>query len=231
MQKIIQKKAIGNDVPVAVNSSGTSLKQMEQSMKVLIINAHLIYPGWSEGKLNLSFAEQAKAFFVERGHEVIETSIESGYAAGEEVDKHVAADLVILQTPINWFGAPWIYKKYADEVFNNGLQSKKLLNDDGRTRNDPNRQYGTGGHMAGKKFMVSATWNAPREAFDNPNGVLFSGKSADDLFLNITSNYKFCGYDILPSFGVFDIFKKPDIPRSTAEYRDHLIRHCLADLA
>jgi Flavodoxin-like fold len=25
--------------------------------------------------------------------------------------------LVILQTPVNWFSAPWIYKKYVDEVF------------------------------------------------------------------------------------------------------------------
>lgn len=85
--------------------------------------------------------------------------------------------------------------------------------------------------MAGRKFMVSATWNAPREAFDNPNGVLLSGKSADDLFLNITSNYKFCGYDVLPSFGVFDIFKNPDIPCSIAEFEDHLAKHCLANLA
>lgn len=30
--------------------------------------------------------------------------------------------------------------------------------------------------MQGKKFMVSATWNAPREAFDNPQGVLYGGK-------------------------------------------------------
>ena len=29
----------------------------------------------------------------------------------------MAADLVILQMPVNWFSAPWIYKKYVDEVF------------------------------------------------------------------------------------------------------------------
>ncbi len=49
--------------------------------------------------------------------------------------------------------------------------------------------------------MISATWNAPREAFDNPDGILYGGKGTDDLFLHITSNYKFCGYDILPDYG------------------------------
>ena len=33
--------------------------------------------------------------------------------------------------------------------------------------------------------MISATWNAPREAFDNPNGVLYGGKGTADLFLHI----------------------------------------------
>ncbi len=90
-------------------------------MRTLIINAHLNYPGWSEGKLNQTFMNFAKAFFVECGHQVTETYVERGYDSAEEVDKHLAADLVILQTPVNWFSAPWIYKKYVDEVFNAGL--------------------------------------------------------------------------------------------------------------
>ena len=39
-----------------------------------------------------------------------------------------------------------------------------------------------------------------------------------DLFLPITSNYKFCGYDILRRFGVLDIYKNPDIPRALEDY-------------
>jgi NADPH dehydrogenase (quinone) len=136
----------------------------------------------------------AKAFFVERGHQVAETFVERGYDPEEEVKKHAAADLVILQTPVNRFSAPWIYKKYVDEVFNVGLAKEVLLAGDGRTRQDPSRQYGTGGKMQGKKFMICATWNAPREAFDNPHGVLYAGKGTADLFLHITSNYKFTGF-------------------------------------
>ncbi len=108
-----------------------------------------------------------------------------------------------------------------------GLTTKTLLEGDGRTRQDPTRQYGTGGHMQGKKFMVSATWNAPKETFDNPNSLLYGGKGTADLFLHITSNYKFIGFDILPDFGVFDIFKTPDIPRALEDYSSHLEKHCL----
>ena len=57
-------------------------------MKILIINTHLTYPGWSEGKLNLAFMDLAKAFFVERGHQVAETFVERGYDPEEEVKKH-----------------------------------------------------------------------------------------------------------------------------------------------
>jgi modulator of drug activity B len=196
-------------------------------MKILIINTHLNYPGWSEGKLNHTFMDAATAFFTERGHQVAETFVERGYQPEEEVEKHAAAGLVILQTPVNWFGAPWIYKKYVDEVFNAGLTSKVLLEGDGRTRQDPGRQYGTGGKMQGRKFMISATWNAPRDTFDNPGSFLYGGKGTADLFLPITSNYKFCGYDILPAFGVFDIFKNPDIPRALEDYQRHLEKYCL----
>ncbi|HLX96346.1 MAG TPA: NAD(P)H-dependent oxidoreductase [Verrucomicrobiae bacterium] len=202
-------------------------------MKILIINAHLNYPGWSEGKLNLTFMEAAKAFFTRRGQPklgvptVAETFVERGYKPEEEVEKHAAAGLVILQTPVNWFGAPWIYKKYVDEVFNAALASKVMLEGDGRTRQDPSKQYGTGGKMQGRKFMISATWNAPRDTFDNPDSFLYGGKGTADLFLPITSNYKFCGYDILPAFGVFDIYKNPDIPRALEDYQRHLEKYCL----
>jgi NADPH:quinone reductase-like Zn-dependent oxidoreductase len=51
----------------------------------LNINTHLTYQGWSEGKLNFTFMEIAKTFFVERGDAVAETFIERGYDPVEEV--------------------------------------------------------------------------------------------------------------------------------------------------
>jgi modulator of drug activity B len=195
---------------------------MNSLKKVLLINTHLTYPNWSEGTLNASFHKTAKTYFEEKNYEILETIVEAGYDADEEVEKHLKADIMVLQTPVNWFSAPWIYKKYIDEVFNSGLQSKKFLDGDGRTTEDLSRQYGTGGNLKGKKFMVSATWNAPSAAFDDPNQILFQGRSTADFFIPITSNYRFCGVEILPDYNCFDIFKDGDITRDLESYPTHL---------
>ncbi|KLT67032.1 NAD(P)H-dependent oxidoreductase [Pedobacter sp. BMA] len=195
---------------------------MNTHQKVLLINTHLTYPNWSEGTLNASFHKKAKDFFIAHNFEILETKVEDGYDANEEVEKHLQADIIILQTPVNWFGAPWIYKKYVDEVFNSGLMSAKFLVGDGRTREDDTRQYGTGGKMQGKKFMVSATWNAPKASFDDSNQLLFAGRSTADVLIPITSNYRFCGVDIVPDYNCFDIFKDGDIVGALENYPVHL---------
>jgi len=198
--------------------------KMEKQKKVLLINTHLTYPNWTEGKLNNSFIEVAKYFFETRNYEVLETKVENGYNADEEVEKHLSADIVIVQTPVNWFGAPWIYKKYIDEVFNSGLHSQKFLSGDGRTREDLTKQYGSGGKLHGKNFMISATWNAPEEAFGNPSQEFMQGKTTADLFLNISSSYRFCGFDISPDYNCFDIFKGGTIENDLENYPKHLAK-------
>jgi NADPH dehydrogenase (quinone) len=190
--------------------------------KILLINAHLTYPNWTEGTLNNAFYQAAKDFFMSKSFEVLETTIEDGYNPEEEVQKHLDSSIVILQMPVNWFGAPWIYKKYVDEVFNAGLFSKSFLSNDGRTPEDPTKQYGTGGHLHGRKFLICATWNAPEEAFGNPVQQLMQGKDTTDLFLNISSNYRFCGFDILKGYNCFDIFRRKDIAKDLENYPSHL---------
>lgn len=190
--------------------------------KVLLINSHLTYSGWSEGKLNSEFQQKAKDFFISKGFEVMETIVEKGYDVEEEVKKHVDSDIIILQTPINWFSAPWIYKKYVDEVFNSGLNSKQFLDHDGRTRENPNAQYGTGGKMQGKKFMVSSTWNAPEVSFNNSDQYLYQGRSTTDALIHITSNYRFCGVEILPDYNCYDVYKGGEVAASLENYSTHL---------
>jgi modulator of drug activity B len=189
---------------------------------VLIINAHQFYEGISSGKLNKTMADVIRKEMEQRGAEVQETMIEAGYDINAEVDKHVWADLIILQSPVFWFGMPWIYKKYVDEVFTAGLMQQRLLSDDGRTRDDPTQQYGTGGKMQGKRYMMSLTWNAPQEAFGDPQQVLFEGKSVDDVFVSNTANYKFCGAEVLPAFSSHDVMKRADIEGDIARLREHL---------
>lgn len=189
---------------------------------ILLINAHLTYPGMSEGKLNRSFMDTAKKFLIAQGYQVLETNIEAGYNADSEVDKHLQADVVILQTPVNWISTPWIYKKYVDDVFTSGLKSQKLLFGDGRSATDSTKQYGTGGKMQGKKFMISATWNAAEKDFNDPKQYLYQGKSPADVFYNITTNYRFSGYNILPGYNCFDVFHNKHIKQDLENYPAHL---------
>ncbi len=189
---------------------------------VLIINAHLRYEGFSEGKLNQTMVDCMKEELEAKGCEIKETYVEKGYDPAEEVDKHVWADLIITQSPCNWFGCPWIHKKYIDEVFNTGLFQQKLIIDDGRTREDPSKQYGTGGKMQGKKYILSLTWNAPKEAFGDKSQLLFEGKTPDDVFFGNTAVYKFCGAEIIPSFSCFNVMKEPDVENDLKRIKQHL---------
>ena len=178
---------------------------------VLLINAHQHYEGISSGQLNRTLLGVIQDEMEKRGFTVQQTDIEQGYEIDAEVQKHVWADILILQSPVYWFGTPWIHKKYVDEVFTAGMLRQSFITGDGRTRKDPGRQYGSGGLLQGKKYMLSLTWNAPRDAFGDPGQDLFQGKTVDDLFIANTSNYKFCGVDILPAFSCFDVMKEPDI--------------------
>jgi modulator of drug activity B len=189
---------------------------------VLLINAHQFYEGISSGRLNKTMAGIIKEEMVNRGFEVRETNIENDYDIDTEVQKHVWADIIILQSPVYWFGTPWIYKKYVDEVFTAGMMQGLFITGDGRTRTLPTKQYGTGGLLQGKKYMISLTWNAPRNAFGDNSQSLFDGKTVDDVFVNNTANYKFCGVEILPSFSSHDVMKEPDVEGDIERLRMHL---------
>lgn len=206
-------------------SFGTKISAQKNSSKqqtVLLINAHLTYPGLSEGKLNKAFYDKAREFFVAQNFKILETKIESGYSIEEEVEKHMQADIIVLQTPVNWENAPWIYKKYVDDIFTSAMKSQKFLSGDGRSATDPTKQYGTGGKMQGKKFLLSATWNAPEESFNNPKNQLWKGKSADDALANIGTNYSFVGYTVLPGHYCYDVFHNKHIKEDLENYPKYL---------
>jgi modulator of drug activity B len=190
--------------------------------KVLLINAHQFYEGIASGGLNKTVLGVIREEMEMRGYECQQTDIEKGFDVGEEVDKHLWADLIILQSPVYWFGMPWIYKKYVDEVFTAGMMQGRFITGDGRTREDPTKQYGTGGLLQGKQYMISLTWNAPAQAFGDARQKLFEGKTVDDVFVSNTANYKFCGVEILPAFSCHDVMKQADIEGDMVRLRAHL---------
>lgn len=83
---------------------------------IFIINAHEYYP-FSEGKLNTTLVEKAKDILTSKGHQLRFTSMKDDYEPAAEVEKHQWADAIILQTPVNWMGVPWSFKKYMDTVY------------------------------------------------------------------------------------------------------------------
>lgn len=203
-------------------AQNTSQKEVAKRKTVLLINAHLPYPGLSEGKLNASFFEVAKNYFISKSYRVLETNISDGYKTEDEVEKYMQADVIILQTPVNWESTPWIYKKYVDDVFTSAMFSQKFLSGDGRSTNDPSKQYGTGGKMKGKKFMLSATWNAPKESFNDPAQKLWEGRSADEALFSVSVNYRFVGFEVLPGYHCYDVFHNKHIKQDLENYPLHL---------
>jgi modulator of drug activity B len=200
----------------------TTSKDAINPKTVLLINAHLTYPGLSEGKLNKAFYDKAKEFFISQNYKVLETKIEAGYNVDAEVEKHMQADIVVLQTPVNWENTPWIYKKYVDEVFTSAMRSQKFLSGDGRSATDSTRQYGTGGKMQGKKFLLSATWNAPEGSFNDPKQTFWKGKSADDALSNVAANYLFVGFTVVPGHYCYDVFHNKHIKEDLENYPAYL---------
>jgi len=135
------------------------------------------------------------------------------------VQKYLDSDVVIYQMPGWWMGEPWTVKRYIDEVFTEGHGS--LYASDGRSRADASKKYGSGGLLQGKKYMLSLTWNAPLDAFTDPD-QFFEGVGVDGLYLHFHKANQFLGMEALPTFICNDVIKMPDVPRDIARYRTHL---------
>ena len=188
--------------------------------KIFIINAHEAYE-FSKGELNRTLTGLAIEHLASAGYETQLTTMKDDWDIDQEIGKHQWADAILLQTPVNWMGVPWSFKKYMDFVYSFGMDGR-LCAGDGRTRSDPTRQYGSGGTLTGKRYMLSLTFNAPRESFDDPAQTFFAGKSVDDLFLPMHLNFRFFGMESMPTFVCYDVMKNPDIENDLQKFRAHL---------
>jgi modulator of drug activity B len=189
----------------------------------LIINGAYPYP-FAKGELNAAVADRAAAHLGSRGWSVLRTATADGWEVDGEIAKHQAADLVLLQTPVNWMGWPWRLKQYMDEVYTAGMDGR-LCAGDGRSEAAPKAGYGTGGALTGKRYMISLTFNAPAEAFDDPDEFLFEGRSVDDLLWPQHMNFRFFGMTALPTFAAFDVMKNPQVEADFARFDAHLAAH------
>lgn len=187
---------------------------------VLIINAHKQYP-FAEGRLNNTLVDLAKETLSALGHEARTVMVEEGWDVEAELANHQWADAVLLQMPVNWMGVPWPFKKYMDEVYTAGMGGQ-LCDGDGRHRDQPDKHYGSGGTLTGKKYMLSLTFNAPKDSFDDPEQFLFQGRGVDDLLFPMHMNFRFFGMSPLPTFACFDVMKNPKVEEDLERFQAQL---------
>lgn len=172
---------------------------------VLILNGHQYYAHIAEGKLTQTYIDAAEAFLTSKGFNIKHSKAESDYNPLEEVEKFKWADYFIIQYPVYWMGAPWMMKKYIDEVFSAGTNNG-IYASDGRSRSDASKRYGSGGLMQGKKYMLSLTYNCPTSEFGNKEGF-FDGLSLDEANIATHKTWQFCGAEPMETYSVHDIFK------------------------
>ncbi|MCO4845245.1 MAG: NAD(P)H-dependent oxidoreductase [Sulfurovum sp.] len=196
---------------------------------VLIINGHQRYDEVAEGNLTKMYIDSASEFFQKNGFNVKHSVVESDYDIKEEVEKFVWADYIVLQYPVFWMGVPWITKKYIDEVFSAGDHNGLYIND-GRTRSDASKRYGSGGLMQGTKYMISLTYNCPTSEFSDKDGF-FDGLSLDEANVATHKTFQFCGAEPLETYAIHDIFKGDlDMDSELKRFRDTLERNFIAHI-
>lgn len=177
--------------------------------KLLIINGHEKFP-YNEGKLNRTLmgviAETLKDQF-----DIKMSILQEGYTVAEERQKFLWADVIIFQMPVYWFSPPALLKKYMEDVYEYGVFYKG------------SPDYGKGGLLTNKQYMLSTTWNSPASAFNDQNGF-FAGKSVDDVLIAFHKTQEFIGMRKLPSFSCHDVVHHPEIDKFTFELKEHLAK-------
>ncbi|MDN3666331.1 NAD(P)H-dependent oxidoreductase [Algibacter miyuki] len=176
----------------------------------------------SGGRFNETLFNTTKSYFdTLKEFEVKFTQVGDNYDVKEEVEKFKWADVVIYHTPIWWFQIPFGFKKYIDEVFTEGHQNG-IYASDGRSRKNPNINYGTGGLMHGKKYILTTSWNAPKTAFTLEN-EFFNQKSVDEgVMFGFHRMNAFTGMELLATHHFHDMEKNADVPFELDNYSTFL---------
>lgn len=188
--------------------------------KIFIINGGQTF-AHSGGLFNNTVTNWTADTLGELGHEVRITNINNLYTPAEEAENYKWADVIIYHTPIWWFQVPNGLKKYIDEVFTAGHNNGIYAND-GRSSKNPDINYGTGGLMQGKHYMVTSSWNAPQAAFTLA-GEFFDEHSEDEgVLFGFHKMNQFIGLTKLEGFHFHDLEKNCTAARLQAYHQDYV---------
>ena len=190
--------------------------------RVFIVNGGQTF-AHSGGLFNNTLTKWTQEALLENGFDVRVTHTNDAFDPGAEVENFKWADIIIYNTPIWWFQVPNRLKKYIDEVFTAGHQNG-IYASDGRSRKNPAINYGTGGLMHGKKYMVNSSWNAPETAFTLP-GEFFDERSVDDgVLFGFHKMNQFAGMERMRGFHFHDLEKNATAAR-IENYRQAYMNH------
>ena len=189
----------------------------------------LIINGWhsfadSQGTFNKSLFNITKSHFEATPRfNVKTTEIDKEYYTEDEVSKYLWADTIFYHTPIWWFHVPFRFKQYLDEVLTAGYgKDKGMWISDGRKAENPELNYGTGGLLRNKEYILTTSWNAPQGAFTIP-GELFNQISADDGPLSgFHGMNNYLGLNLHSSLQFHDVEKNADTSAQLTSYRQFL---------
>ena len=194
--------------------------------KIFIINGGQKF-GHPGGRFNETIADATASFFSSLADfEVKTTNINHDYDPKEEVEKYVWADVVIYHTPIWWFQLPYGFKQYIDVVFTEG-HKKGIYVSDGRKADNPARNYGTGGMLHGRKYMVTSSWNAPKEAFTLPEEFFMETSVDDGVLFGFHRMNAFTGMERIDGIHFHDVEKNADIRSALKLHEEHLTQNFL----
>ncbi len=180
-------------------------------MKILVINGHKLY-SYSPGNLN-KFLFDLIIEICSKTHEIKNTIIETGYDIKEEINKYKWADIIIFQSPVNWYNVPWSFKKYIDDVYKAG---EFYASSD---------KYGKGGKFVNKKYMLSLTCSASENEYINTDGF-FNIRNIDDIFISFHKIHEYCAMQKLKTFVVYNVFHNLNIE----QVKQDLIKHIKTEI-
>ena len=191
-------------------------------MNVFIINGGQTF-AHSGGMFNNTLTGWTVEVMKEKGFAYRVTNINDAFDPMAEVENFKWADVIIYHTPIWWFQLPNGMKRYIDEVFTAG-HDNGIYRNDGRSRKNPDVNYGTGGLMQGKRYMVTTSWNAPQTAF-TLEGEFFDRRTVDEgVLFGFHKMNQFVGMTRIEGFHFHDL-EKNATPERIAEYHKAYVAH------
>ncbi len=195
---------------------------MPKTNSILMKNI-LIINGWhafaeAKGLFNKSLNTIDTSFFnASENYAVKTTQINNGYDVENEVLKLIWADVIIYHTPIWWFSIPFKFKKYFDEVLTAGYGNGLWISD-GRTSKNPKVNYGTGGLLKGKYYILTSSWNAPKEAFTMPNEFFNQTNVDAGVMSGFHAMNKYLGLTLIDSLHFHDVEKNANVHDELKKY-------------